>query len=428
MSLLVKGVTSFLKLTDTPVSYAGTAQKIAAVNIGESGLEFRPHSKFTSTKLFDGATASPPTIYTSPLTNMPYAFNYGDRGIYEFGAVIVGDWLYVFGGQYHDGSEYSNRCYRYHLTARYWERLANLLVNGHSPYKSTCAGYHNGKLYFASVFNSQNWDRHIRSYDIASNSWADEGAYTPLSQVNEICLFCCADALYLHQSHTSWGQRLDKMDYATKAWTNLTAFSGRLAIGGVIGDEIYAVRMNNRHTYLYNKGGDSWVDQSQTCPVGSGAACYDENRAAIWVADFSAKPYSAYRYTPVGGWVTQYTEGRQTRSPDWFVVSANTARVYCLFGYEGLWVSETEGIGGGCVHYFEPNGVWKLLTQTFNEGDLMVLYEEADIPVVVEKNGKPLFTGSGMDTVYIVAAGSYLFSLSQDFEKKSVQIWRSIWG
>ena len=159
MSLLVKGVTSFLKLTDTPASYAGAAQKIAAINIGESGLEFRPHSKFTSTKLFDGATASPPTIYTSPLTNMPYAFNYSDRGIYEFGAVIVSDWLYVFGGQYHDGSAYSNRSYRYHLTARYWERLANLPVNGHSPYKSTCAGYHSGKIYFASVYNSQNWDR-----------------------------------------------------------------------------------------------------------------------------------------------------------------------------------------------------------------------------------------------------------------------------
>ena len=31
---------------------------------------------------------------------------------------------------------------------------------------------------------------------------------------------------------------------------------------------------------------------------------------------------------------------------------------------------------------------------------------------------KPLFTGSGMDTVYIAAAGSYLFSLSQGFEKE----------
>lgn len=40
MSLLVKGVTNFLALTDTPASYAGEATKVAAVNAGEDTLEF----------------------------------------------------------------------------------------------------------------------------------------------------------------------------------------------------------------------------------------------------------------------------------------------------------------------------------------------------------------------------------------------------
>lgn len=40
MSLLVKGVTEFLKLTDTPASYSGQASRVAAVKATEDELEF----------------------------------------------------------------------------------------------------------------------------------------------------------------------------------------------------------------------------------------------------------------------------------------------------------------------------------------------------------------------------------------------------
>lgn len=40
MSLLIKGVTNFLGLTDTPASYSGQASKVAAIKATEDALEF----------------------------------------------------------------------------------------------------------------------------------------------------------------------------------------------------------------------------------------------------------------------------------------------------------------------------------------------------------------------------------------------------
>jgi len=39
MSILVKGVTTFVALTDTPSTYSGQANKVARVNLGESAIE-----------------------------------------------------------------------------------------------------------------------------------------------------------------------------------------------------------------------------------------------------------------------------------------------------------------------------------------------------------------------------------------------------
>ena len=422
------GVDVFTGLLDTPGSYAGQSGKLPFIKLTEEGLEFLDPDAFATTKVFDGSTASPPTIYSSPLTAIPYAFANGIRGVYENFTLVVGDWLYSFGGMYLT-TAYTNKCYRFHLTAHYWEKLTSMPVNGHSPYKCQCAGHHAGKIYCAVLFADANFDAHVRSYDIANNSWADEGVFSKLSAVSEMWIACASDNLYLHQSHATWGQRFDSMDYGTKAWTARTSLTARGKIASLIGDEIYAVDYSGA-TFKYNKPAtDTWTDQAQACPMPTGCGCNDETEAALWTSHPTAVPYTAYRYTTAGGWVTQYAESRQTRAPDTHLVATLTGKVYLVFGYSGSGQgTDSEWVAGGCIHYYEPSGVWKLLTQSFNISDLLSLYEDAGIPVVVEKDGKPLFIGSGMDTVYIVATGSYLFSLSQDFDKQSVQIWRAVWG
>lgn len=61
MSLLIKGATTFLALTDTPASYAAQAVKGARVNAGETALEFAalaeayPKTVYTSDIIYNGA-------------------------------------------------------------------------------------------------------------------------------------------------------------------------------------------------------------------------------------------------------------------------------------------------------------------------------------------------------------------------------------
>ena len=431
----IGGAKTFLELEDTPADYAGAGLEAVRVKTSVDGLEFNPFAKFITTKLFDGATASPPTIYFSPLTQTPYAsFAGAGAGVYEFGAVIVGDYLYVFGGQSVVGTaQYTNLHYRYNFNTGLWEKRANVPTSngGHSPYRCKCAGYNNGKIYFACLYDGANYEKKILVYTIATDSWASVADFPAQSDVDEIWVVCCTDALYLHQSGSSFGGRFDSMDYSTYAWTSLTNHpgDGRSVIVGVISDEIYVVRRDTRATLKYNKPpSDSWTDQAQTCPMAVGSAFYDEDKGEIWCWTSVLGGSVFYRYTTAGGWVAQFTMGRHCYPCDWLIRRSADEKLYGLWGYAWASGGQNEPIYGGAIHNYIPVGVWELLTQTFNQGDLLILYEEAGIPVMVEKNGSPLFVGSGMDTVYIVQTGSYYFTLSKDFDLKSVQIWRSVWG
>jgi hypothetical protein len=53
MSLLIKGATTFLALTDTPASFAGEAGKAALVNTGENALEFGAVQEADIAPVFD---------------------------------------------------------------------------------------------------------------------------------------------------------------------------------------------------------------------------------------------------------------------------------------------------------------------------------------------------------------------------------------
>ena len=432
MSLLVKGVTSFIELADTPVAYAGQAQRIAAVNLAEDALEFRPHSKFTTTKVFDGDTAVPPTIYFTPFGMIPYHdFSEEGKGVYEYGAIVVGDHMYVFGGQSPGGpSEYTNLHYRYNFNTGLWEKRASLPVNGHTDYFCPVVGYRGGKIYWACAYNGPNYYKKILEYDPVPNTWMAIGDWPAIGDFDELWMLAASDAIYLHQSDSSFGQRFDKLDYATHVWTALTNMGQRSKVAGLISDQIYAVGIDG-HTYKYDKVGNTWADQAQNCPLGAAfnvGACYDETQSAVWVRSATIGAAIHYKYTPAGGWVAQFTAARHSYPWDWLLVRTNDRFMYALWGYGHVIGGQNEKVASGAIQRYEPASVWELLTQAFNEGDLLIMNQPGKVPVNVEKDGILKFISQGMETVYIVETGNYYFTLSKDFSLRGVEIWRSVWG
>lgn len=429
MSLLVKGVTSFLALTDTPAAYTGDAEKVAKVKATEDGVEFTTPGQFTKTKVFDGAVATPPTINYVPYTTVPYYDFDPDKGLYRFFAVVVGDYIYVGGGRSPIGTgQYTNKFFRFNMKTEKWQRLADLPVNGHTFVENSCAGYYNGKIYFACAWQDANWYKKILEYTIATNSWSAVADWPALTSVDEIVLITCSDALYLHQSK-SGSYRFDKMDYTTHAWTPLTDLADRTMVGGKIGDDVYCLSYASPAlTYKYDKVGDSWADQGQNCPLASGGACYVEDADELWIRSF-ALDSACYKYTTAGGWVQQYTQARATYPWEWAVQPSGMEGFYGIWGVAVLYnAGQTEGIWSGSIQEYRTGGIWELLTQDFDQGDLMVMNVTSGVPVNVEKGGILRFISTGLDTVYVVEAGTYYFTLDKDYEFKGVEIYRSVWG
>lgn len=431
MSLLIKGVTDFLGLTDTPGVYAGEAQRIASVNLAEDALEFRPHSKFTTTKVFDGATAAPPTIYLLPYTMIPYYdLGYGQfNRLYGFLAAVQGGYIYVAGG--YDGiGTTTDLHFRFNLTTEKWERLADL--PGHYRNFSTSfpvSGYHDGKLYYYAPYGPTNYQ--LLEYDIAANSWSVYDAPSCPGNADEAVLFAASDALYLYQTDRTEAafHTFDKWDYATHAWTNLTAPPANPChTGGLIGDVIYIVeRTGSRRTFKYDKAGDSWADQAQDCPTYLGVpAHYIEDQDEIWGATYS-NPSTVYKYTPAGGWVQQFTTARDTWPWDWILQPSGKEGWYALHGRSGEG-NGTEPVSGGAVQEYIDTGIWNLLKQHFDEGDLLIINETSGVPVHVEANGALKFIANGLQTVYIIETTDYVFTLDKDYRYDGLEIWRSVWG
>ena len=433
MSLLVKGVTSFLGLLDTPGSYSGVAGQIPRVRAAEDGLEFAPHSKFITTRVFDGATASPPTIWLSPFTMIPYwDLGYGQyHRLYGFLSIVHDGYIYVAGG--YDGiGTTTDLHFRFNLATEKWERLADL--PGDYRNFSTAfpvSGYHGGRIYYYAPYGPTNW--RVLEYDITGNSWTWVGdAPDCPGNADEAVLYAAPDALYLYQTDRTEPafSRFDRMDYATHVWTGLTKPPANPChTGGLIGDEIYIVeRAGDRRTFKYDKAGDSWTDQGQNCPTFLGApGFYNEDQDAIWGAT-SPGPPAVYRYTPAGGWVHQFTAARDSMVWDWILRPSGKQGFFALYGLSGGGGGFTEPVSGGAIHEYTGTGIWELLTQHFDQGDLMIINVTTGVPVNVEANGALRFISTGMDTVYVIDSADYYFTLSKDYRFDGVEIYRSVWG
>ena len=419
-------------MTDTPSAYAGASQRQARVNLAEDALEFVVGSKFTTTRVFDGATASPPTIYLLPYTMIPYYdLGYGQfNRLYGFLAAVHDGYIYVAGG--YDGIGTStNLHFRFNLTTEKWERLANLPGDYRNFSTSfPVSGYHSGKLYYYAPYGPSNWQ--VLEYDIASNAWTWIGtAPNCPGNADEAVLFAASDALYLYQTDRTEPafHTFDKMDYATHAWTNLTAPPANPChTGGVIVNEIYIVeRTGSRRTLAYNKAGDSWLFTIHNCPTFLGVpGFYNEDQDAIWGATYS-KPSDVYKYTPAGGWVHQFTTARDTWPWDWILQPSGKQGWYALHGRSGEG-NGTEPVSGGAIQEYIDTGIWNLLKQHFEEGDLLIVNETSGVPVHVEANGALKFIANGLQTVYIIDTTDYVFTLNKDYRYDGLEIWRSVWG
>ncbi len=434
MSLLVKGVASFTGLVDTPAAYAGQAERIAAVNPAENGLEFRPHSKFATTRVFDGETASPPTIWLSPFTMIPYYdLGYGQyTRLYRYLACVYNGYLYVGGG--YDGiGTHTNLHYRFNLTTEKWERLANV-PNTAENYSMAfpISGVHADRIYYYAPYDSGGTADYVLEYDIAGDSWAIRTPPASIGPAEEAVLYAASDALYLYRTDRNEPafSSFVKMDYATHAWTTLTKPPvNPCHTGGLIGDEIFIVeRTGSRRTMAYNKASDSWLNTIHNCPTFLGApGFYNEDRDAIWGATYPGPP-AVYRFTLAGGWVHQFTAARDSGVWDWIIRPAGKQGFFALYGVCGGMGSYSENVGGGAIHEYTGTGIWELLTQHYDEGDLMIINVTSGVPVNVEANGALRFVSKGMDTVYVIDTADYYFTLSKDYRFDGITIWRSVWG
>ncbi|MBA7647310.1 hypothetical protein ES703_55082 [subsurface metagenome] len=419
------GVDTFTGLLDTPDSFAGQANKLTRVNAGQTALEFAAHSKFTKTKVFDGSEATPSTWYYQPWTMTPYWLNITDGRLSGFGAIIINDNLYVFGGRYGGGAtEIQNGCYKFNLTTERWTKLANLPAAAYNIEEQTSqASYNNGKIYWG-VTNNQDYKK-LLEYTIASDSWAVYDLPAVAGTYGKVMCSACTDNLYVVIQASA--HYLYEFDYVGHGWTVKTAPPGQPRCLGKIGDEVYLVLFNGV-TYKYNKAAPAWDDQSQDCPISAVGASYDEDELAMWVTEGNITGHKVYRYTPAGGWVLQFTNTRLNIEWAHCLIprEGTTKLAYFVFHFNGT--EKGESFMGGAVSKYESSGAWKLLSQAFSQGDLMIINETQGVPVACELNGALRFIATGLNTICVIDTGTYLFSLSKNFDFAGVDIYRSVWG
>jgi len=423
VSLLIKGVTNFVGLADTPASYSGQADKLPHVKATEDALEFTPWKAFSKTKIFDGATASPPTRYLKPLTIFPNHTPSGSGGrLQRIFAICVGGYIYVGGGRFWE-VVYNKQVWRYKPATGEWARMANLPDNYGFYQQNNVAGYHDGKIYLYANYKAAPYCTKLLEYNIAGNSWTVYDAFGT-NALHKTVLACLSDGLYL-----CLDQHLQIWDYTAHTWSGEKAAPpDEFEVGGRIGDDIYCLGRTNVKTYKYNKGGNSWDDQTQDAPVGlhNGCACYVEDADEIWAYYLNGRV--CYKYTTAGGWVSQFTYGRDSAQWDWFLQFSGETKLYAVFGIGGLETSYEDNVYSGSIHTYDPDSLnWELLGVDLTQGDFIVI-DTGDVPVLVEKDGVLKWTATGLATFFIMEPGRYLFTLSKDYTYDNTKIWKSVWG
>ncbi|MBA7579689.1 hypothetical protein ES708_21565 [subsurface metagenome] len=417
------GAKNFLALTDTPASYAGQKTKVPQVNEAENALEFIAAARFTTTKIFDGRTASPPTLYLRGVTRYPN-YNPVDSGgrMQRSIAIAIDGNIYVGGGRYFTVDIWNNQWWKYNVAGGAWTRLTDLPANyGFTVNWRSCTGYYNGKIYLRAEYLDNAYNRKLLEYDIAGDSWAVYDTFGDLHSARYV-LAACTDALYLAVDTT-----FKKWDYTTHTWTDLAALGDAPRAGGIIGDEVYAVYDDK--TYKYNKVGNTWDDQAHPRPsgyVGFVCGCYIEDMDELWGLSYTTE--KVYKYTTAGGWVQQFTYARDSRVWNFMLQLTGEDKIYCYFDNPESYLDYDDLVACGSIHVYDPDSLnWELLGVDLDQGDFMII-DPGGVPVLMEKDGILKLTVSELTTFFITEAGRYRFILSKDYSFTDVNIWRSVWG
>ncbi|MBA7523175.1 hypothetical protein ES705_16531 [subsurface metagenome] len=417
------GAEVFLDLKDTPGVYTGQALKPVQVNAGVNALEFTTWRKFTGTKIFDGQTASPPTRYLKPVTTFPNINPSGSGNkFHRVFAIGVGGYIYMGGGRYSTIDIYNRQVWRYQLSTGEWERLSDL-PNDYGFLQENCiAGENDGKIYVYAHYLQNNYTTKLLAYNIAGDSWTVyDGFGSPIG--TKVVLAALTDYLYL-----TIDQVCKRWDYTLHTWGDRAAAPDEFEVGGNIGDEMYCLGRTNDHTYKHNKAGDSWDDQSQDAPVALyfGFAHYVEDHDELWASNSTHR--TVYKYTTAGGWVSQFTYGRDSGLWDWFLQLAGETKLYALFAINQMESGFDDNVGSGSVHLYDPDSLnWCLLVTDLNAGSFIVV-DTGGVPIQVEKDGVLKWTCTGLSTFFIMETGRYYFTLSKDYTMLNTKIWKSVWG
>lgn len=418
--------TTFLELEDTPADYATHGKKVARVNVDATALEFATIMQLAGAKIFDGAVDSPPTGYLYPLGMIPYySVDPIDKNLTRFFAILVGDYIYVGGGQDSgEAGQYTNHFWRYAMASKTWTRLANFPRPVYG--RGNCSGHKGGVIYAFGHFGAGTENNRMWEYTIATDSWAEyAGPSGPLVSTGGVVIAACSDFLYMVFGNESLAiMALSKYDYTAHTWTDGLALPVSSELGGKIGDDLYILGKDSPYrTYKYNKGGDSWDDQAQNAPYRytTDSKGYVEDADALWMTSYSPAG-KVYRYTTAAGWVLQFNEIYSNHI--WYMlIPSGSSSGYAAFGLAGGGEIIPER---GTFHRYLDSGVWDLKSQALNAGDLITISANG-VPVNVDIKGILQFTCKGLMTVQIIVAGTYDFTLDKDYSYKDVTIWRSTW-
>lgn len=412
MSLLVKGVTEFLKLTDTPASYVGESGDVPKVKGTEDGLEFAG-GKPTFTKIYDGAV--PSTGNLLPLGKLPY----GTTSMLDFFTVVHGDYFYV-GGGHTPVDIYYDEFYRLNLTTGEWKRLADL--PGRCEIRCQAA-YYNGKIY-VTVRDSPDdiYNGYLFCYDVATDSWSSHdlgierfGAY----------MLPTAAKLYIISTPITGNSSFDEVDYGdldTK--TARASLNGNCRGAAVVSDTVYIfdyTKDNSNYKLLeYNTVGDSWDDTGFTCaPTPYSKNWMDiEDRDYMWVVVKDGDHWKLYRSDCAHDFVEQVDMG-ETAYGTYYLQRSGETDMYVFEGATPIHILPD-------THYgiIKMVGVWELCSQAFGQGDFLIV-DAHGVPVNCSVGDAHKVTISGYSAQIIIAAETWDFKLSKDYDYSEVDIWRA---
>jgi hypothetical protein len=218
MSLLTKGVASFLGLTDTPASYVGQAEKLAKVNAGENGLKLDLLLSFTN--WFNGATDTPVSFPWEFEAPFPRSLDPYHQLFYSpiLRNAIGQAYCYMI-------SFYHDSFYRYNIDTKQYTKLANLNYSpGSNTYRPIAVSPDGSRLCVSSAAIGR-----LEIYDIGANSWAASSVAPQISGNDALIqpyvwedddIIWCQVRAYVSGT---WTVKVYKFTVSTDAWTSFAS-------------------------------------------------------------------------------------------------------------------------------------------------------------------------------------------------------------